>query len=84
MAGFSILLSVAAFVSILLSFIYVAFGLGIMAIITGYISLQRQNSKGSSRLVGAGAMALGSFATFLTTVKYVLALLAISQLESMF
>ncbi|MBL9019795.1 MAG: hypothetical protein JNL83_36765 [Myxococcales bacterium] len=61
--------------------LYLAIGLGIGAIGTGWIAYRRRGAPGLSRLAGAAAVTLGMVGLLLGTLRVVLALAAIRHLE---
>lgn len=64
--------------------LYLAIGLGIGAIGTGWVAYRRRGAPGFGRLAGAAAVTLGMVGLMLGTLRVVLALAAIRHLERMF
>lgn len=64
--------------------LYLAIGLGIGAIGTGWVAYRRRGAPGFARLAGAAAVTLGMVGLMLGTLRVVLALAAIRHLERMF
>ena len=86
MQRFALVLALTALVAAALPApgLYLAIGLGIGAIGTGWIAYRRQGAPGFSRLAGAAAVTLGMVGLMLGTLRVVLALAAIRHLERMF
>ena len=62
---------------------YAAIGLGIAAIGTGWVGYARRGAPGAWRLVAAAAIAVGSVALVLGTLRVVLAIAALQHLDRM-
>ena len=62
---------------------YIAIGCGIGACGTGWVAYQRRTSRGTLRLAGAAAIAVGSLGCMLGIVRVVLVLAAIGYVERM-
>lgn len=63
--------------------LYLAIGLGIGAIGTGWLAYRRRGAPGFARLAGAAAVTLGMVGLLLGTLRVALALAAIRHLERM-
>jgi hypothetical protein len=63
--------------------LFLAIGLGIAAIGTGWIGYRRSGDPGFTRLVGAAAITVGAAGCLLGTLRVVLALAAIDHLDLM-
>jgi hypothetical protein len=62
---------------------FFAMGLGIASIGLGVVAYRRREHPGAQRLAGAAAIAVGSLGLALGSVRYVLTLVAVDQLESL-
>ena len=83
MPRFALVLALGALVAAALPApgLYLAIGLGIGAIGTGWVAYRRRGAPGFSRLAGAAALTLGMVGLLLGTLRVVLALAAIRHLE---
>jgi hypothetical protein len=63
--------------------LYVAIGLGIAAIGTGWVGYRAYGQPGGRRLCGAAAMTVGAIGCLLGTLRVVLVLAAIDRLDRM-
>jgi len=63
--------------------LFLAIGLGIAAIGTGWLGYRRPGDPGFTRLAGAAAITVGVVGCLLGTLRVVLALAAIDHLERM-
>ena len=63
--------------------LYIALGAGIAAIGTGWLALGRRDAPGLSRLGGAAAITVGSIGLVLGALRVVLALVALSRIDSL-
>jgi hypothetical protein len=63
--------------------LFLAIGLGIAAIGTGWLGYRRPGDPGFTRLAGAAAITVGAVGCLLGTLRVVLALAAIDHLERM-
>jgi hypothetical protein len=63
--------------------LFVALGLGIVAIGAGWVGFARRASPGAARLAAAAAITLGGLGFALGAVRVVLVLLAISHVDGM-
>jgi hypothetical protein len=61
--------------------LFVALGLGIAAIGTGWLAYRRSGAPGFTRLAGAAAMMVGALGASLGVVRIVLVLAAIDHLD---
>jgi hypothetical protein len=64
--------------------LFVAIGLGIAAIGTGWLGYRRRGAPGSGRLAGAAAITVGAMGCVLGMLRVVLALCAIDRLDHLF
>jgi hypothetical protein len=64
--------------------LFVAIGLGIAAIGTGWLGYRRSGAPGSGRLAGAAAITVGAMGCLLGMLRVVLALAAIDRLDHLF
>jgi hypothetical protein len=85
MAHIALLFALAAMLAAALPSpgLFVAIGLGIAAIGTGWIGYRRTGSPGFTRLAGAAAITLGALGGVLGALRVALALAAIEHLDSM-
>jgi hypothetical protein len=63
--------------------LYLALGLGIAAIGTGWLAYSQRTAAGSRRLAGAAAMAVGALGFLLGSARVVMTLLAIDRIDRM-
>jgi hypothetical protein len=63
--------------------LFVAIGLGIAAIGTGWLGYRRSGDPGGTRLAGAAAITVGAVGCLLGVLRVVLALAAIDHLDRM-
>lgn len=63
--------------------LFLAIGLGIAAIGTGWLGYSRKSAPGSSRLASAAAMTVGMLGLLLGSVRVVMVLAAIDRIDSM-
>ncbi len=63
--------------------LYLALGLGLLAIGLGWAGYRRQGAPGFSRLAAAAAITLGGLGVLLGAVRVVLALAAIGHIDQM-
>jgi hypothetical protein len=63
--------------------LFVAIGLGLAAIGTGWLGYRRPGDPGGTRLAGAAAITVGALGCLLGTLRVVLALAAIDHLDRM-
>lgn len=63
--------------------LFLAIGLGIAAIGTGWLGYRRSGDPGFTRLAGAAAITVGAVGCLLGTLRIMLALAAIDHLERM-
>lgn len=63
--------------------LFLAIGLGIAAIGTGWLGYRRSRDPGFTRLAGAAAITVGAVGCLLGTLRVVLALAAIGHLDRM-
>lgn len=63
--------------------LFVALGLGLAAIGTGWVGFARRQAPGAGRLASAAAITLGGLGLALGTVRVVLVLLAIRHVDGM-
>jgi hypothetical protein len=63
--------------------LYLALGLGIAAIGTGWLAYSQRTAAGSRRLAGAAAMAVGALGVLLGSARVVMTLLAIDRIDRM-
>lgn len=63
---------------------FLAIGLAIAALGTGWVGFARRGAPGTSRLLAAGAITLGSIGLVLGALRVVLVLAAIDHIEGMF
>jgi hypothetical protein len=61
--------------------LFLAIGLGIAAIGTGWLGYRRRGAPGFTRLAGAAAITVGAIGGLLGTLRVVLALAAIDHLD---
>jgi hypothetical protein len=62
---------------------FFAMGLGIVAIVTGFLGYRSRPALGRTRLAGAGGITLGVLALILSFTKYGLTLAALRRIESL-
>jgi hypothetical protein len=62
---------------------YLALGLGIAAVGTGWVGFARRTAPGATRLAAAASITLGAMAIALGTVRVVIALVAIARIDRM-
>jgi hypothetical protein len=63
--------------------LFVAIGLGITAIGTGWLGYSRKTAPGASRLASAAAMTVGMLGLLLGSVRVVMVIAAIDRIDSM-
>lgn len=63
--------------------LFVALGLGIAAVGTGWVGFSRREAPGAARLVAAAAVTLGGLGLALGAVRVALVLVAISHVDGM-
>ena len=63
--------------------LFVAIGLGIAAIGTGWLGYSRRSAPGASRLASAAAMTVGMLGLLLGSVRVVMVIAAIDRIDSM-
>lgn len=63
--------------------LFIAIGLGIAAIGTGWLGYSRKTSPGASRLAAAAAMTVGMLGLLLGSVRVVMVIAAIDRIDSM-
>jgi hypothetical protein len=63
--------------------LYLAIGLGLAAIGAGYLGYSQRSSPGGSRIAGAAAIAVGTLACVLGSVRVVMVLGAIDRIDRM-
>ena len=63
--------------------LFIAIGLGIAAIGTGWLGYSRKSAPGASRLASAAAMTVGMLGLLLGSIRVVMVLAAIDRIDSM-
>jgi hypothetical protein len=63
--------------------LFIAIGLGIAAIGTGWLGYSRRSAPGASRLAAAAAMTIGMLGLLLGSVRVVMVIAAIDRIDSM-
>jgi hypothetical protein len=63
--------------------LFIAIGLGIAAIGTGWLGYSRKAAPGASRLASAAAMTVGMLGLLLGSIRVVMVLAAIDRIDSM-
>ena len=63
--------------------LFIAIGLGIGAIGTGWLGYSRKSAPGASRLASAAAMTVGMLGLLLGSIRVVMVLAAIDRIDSM-
>ena len=63
--------------------LFIAIGLGIAAIGTGWLGYSRRSAPGASRLTSAAAMTVGMLGLLLGTIRVVMVIAAIDRIDTL-
>ena len=63
--------------------LFIAIGLGIAAIGTGWLGYSRRSAPGASRLASAAAMTVGMLGLLLGTIRVVMVIAAIDRIDTL-